>query len=90
MIKFPDGNVTKVERAENNTFKCKCGKSFMHPESLRRHAKNCRDELVEQEEEVELMDIDDSDASELIGMDDRVLPVDCIGMQISREKADYR
>ena len=66
-IKFQNGGVTEVKRAEDNTFKCKCGKIFKLPDSLRRHARICRDELTEQEEderEAELMDMDDSDASE--------------------------
>jgi uncharacterized C2H2 Zn-finger protein len=86
-IKFQNGEVTEVKRAEDNTFKCKCGKSFKLPDSLRRHARTCRGELTEQEEDerqAELMDIDDSDASELLDLNDRVVPADCYGALFSR------
>src|SRR5437667_5263793 len=86
-VKFQNGGVTEVKRAEDNTFKCKCGKSFKLPDSLRRHVKGCNDELTEPEEdegEGMLMDVDDSDASEL---DDRVIPGDCFGALISYENA---
>jgi uncharacterized C2H2 Zn-finger protein len=88
-VKFQTGGVTEVKRAEDNTFKCKCGKSFNLPDSLRRHAKDCRDELTEQEEDerqAELMDVDDSDALESLDLNDRVVPVDCFGALISHEK----
>jgi hypothetical protein len=89
-IKFQNGSVTEVKRAEDNTFKCKCGKDFKLPNSLHRHAKECKDELTEpeeDEEEVILMDVlEDSDASESMNMDDRVVPVDCFGSLISYEK----
>src|SRR5438045_9089754 len=65
-VKFQNGGVTEVKRAEDDTFKCKCGKIFKLLGSLRRYARICRGELMEQEEderEAELMDIDDSDIS---------------------------
>jgi hypothetical protein len=61
--------VTEVKRVEDNTFKCKCGKIFKLPGSLRRHARICRDELMEQEEderETELIDVNNSDALESV------------------------
>jgi len=88
-VKFQNGGVTEVKRAEDNTFKCKCGKSFKLPDSLRRHAKECNNESTESHEEeveVELMDISDSDASESMDVDDRIIPVDCFGALISHEK----
>src|SRR5947207_841146 len=79
-VKFQNGGVTEVKRAEDNTFKCKCGKSFKLPDSLRRHAKRCNDELMEPEEnEGEDVLMDDTDASESMDMDDRVIPADCFG-----------
>ena len=89
---FQNGDVSEIERAEDGMFKCKCGKSFQYPDSLRRHAKNCNDRLaeIEEEREVESMNVDDSDASEPIDVDDRVMPIDCIGTRISHEKADCR
>jgi uncharacterized C2H2 Zn-finger protein len=88
-VKFQNGDVTEVKRAEDNTFKCKCGKSFKLPDSLRRHARTCRGELTDPEQierEPELMDVDGSDASESLDLDDRVVPVDCFGAVISHEK----
>jgi Zinc finger, C2H2 type len=89
-VKFQNGGVTEVKRAEDNTFKCKCGKSFKLPDSLRRHAKGCNDELTESEEsegEGALMDAEeDSDASESMDMDDRVVSTDCFRPLISHEK----
>src|SRR5436190_12075861 len=76
-VKFQNGGVTQVKRGEDNTFKCKCEKSFKLPDSLRRHAKRCNSELTEIEEdegEKVLMDVDDCDVSE---SDDRVVPADC-------------
>jgi uncharacterized C2H2 Zn-finger protein len=88
-VKFQNGGVTEVKRAVDNTFKCKCGKSFKLANSLRRHAKECNDELAESaedEEERVLMDVDDSDASESLITDARVIPADCFGALISYEK----
>ena len=90
-VKFQNGDVTEVKRAEDNTFKCKCEKSFKLPDSLRRHAKRCNDELTEPEEDEEeegaLMDVlEDSDASESMDVDDRIILADCFGALISYEK----
>jgi hypothetical protein len=89
-VKFQHGGVAEVKRAEDNTFKCKCGKRLRLPDSLRRHAKGCNGELTEPEEGA-LMDVlEDSDVSESMDMDDRVVPADCIGALISQESADCR
>ena len=88
-VKFQTGGVTEVKRAEDNTFKCKCGKRFKLPDSLRRHAKSCNNEsteLEEKEREAELMNVNDSDASESMNMNDRIIPIDCVSALISREK----
>jgi uncharacterized C2H2 Zn-finger protein len=89
-VKFQNGGVTEVKRAEDNMFKCNCGKSFKLPDSLRRHAKGCNGELTvseEDEEEGALMDVlEDSDASESMDVDDRIIPADCFGALISYEK----
>ena len=78
--------MAEVKRAEDNTFKCKCGKRVRLPDSLRRHAKRCNGELTESEERA-LMDVlEDSDASESMNMDDRIVPADCFGSLISYEK----
>jgi len=87
-VKFQNGDVTEVKRAEDNTFKCKCGKSVKLPDSLRRHARTCRGELTDPEQierEPELMDVD-SDASESLIADARVIPADCFGTLICYEK----
>jgi hypothetical protein len=92
-VKYQNGVVIEVKRAEGNTFKCKCGKSVTLPDSLRRHAKTCNDESVELEEnedEIVLMDVDDSNTSESMSAEDWVIPADCFGIPISHEKADYR
>lgn len=88
-VKFQNGTMTEVKRAEDNTFKCKCGKGFKLPNSLHRHAKGCNDELTEPEQnerEAGSMEIDDSDASESMNVDDRIVPADCFGALISYEK----
>jgi uncharacterized C2H2 Zn-finger protein len=88
-VKFQNGGVTEVKRAEDNMFKCKCGKSFKLANSLRRHGKECNGELTESaedEEERMLMDVDDFDASESLIADARVIPADCFGELISYEK----
>src|SRR5271169_3712195 len=88
-VKFQNGGVTKVKRAEDNMFKCKCGKSFKLANSLRRHAKKCNDELSESEENEEeriLMNMDDSDASESMNIDNRIVSADCFGALIFYEK----
>jgi uncharacterized C2H2 Zn-finger protein len=86
-IKFLNGDVAEIKRENDDTFKCKCGKSFKLPDSLRRHAKTCRDELAESEQimrEVSLMD----DASESMDFSDEVvddIPANCYGSLFSRE-----
>jgi uncharacterized C2H2 Zn-finger protein len=89
-VKFQNGGVTEVKKGEDGKFKCKCGKSFKLPDSLRRHAKGCNGELTEPEEDEEegaLMDVlEDSDASESMDVDDRIIPADCFGALISYEK----
>ena len=88
-VKFQNGDVAEVKRGEDNAFKCKCGKSFKLPDSLRRHAKGCNGELIESEEDEEervLMDVDDYDALQSMNIDDRIVPADCFGALISYEK----
>jgi uncharacterized C2H2 Zn-finger protein len=88
-VKFQNGGMTEVKRAEDNMFKCKCGKTFKLPDSLRRHAKGCNAELMESEEYEGKgvgMNVDDSDASQSMDIDDRVVPADCFGLLISHEK----
>jgi uncharacterized C2H2 Zn-finger protein len=92
-VKYQNGSVKEVKRAADNTFKCKCEKSFKLPDSLRRHVKGCNDEsgeLEEDEDEIVLMDADDSDASELMDVEDMAVPIDCVGTRVSHEKADCR
>jgi uncharacterized C2H2 Zn-finger protein len=92
-IKYQNGVVAEVKRGEDNTFKCKCGKSVALPDSLQKHAKRCNDEsmeLEENEDEAMLMDVDDSSASESVNAEDRMIPADCFGMRISHEKANCR
>lgn len=92
-VKFKNGGATEVKKARDNTFQCRCGKKFKLPDSLRRHAKGCNGELPEQEIEErqsELMDANDSDASEHMNVDDRIMPTDCFGTRISHKKTDCR
>jgi uncharacterized C2H2 Zn-finger protein len=87
-VKFQTGRVAEVKKGADGTFKCICGKGFKIPWSLQKHAKKCDDESIEsheEEAEVELMDINDSDASESMDVDDRIIPVDCFGALISHE-----
>lgn len=88
-VKFQTGRVAEVKKGADGTFKCTCAKGFKIPWSLQKHAKRCdgeSTELHEEEVEVELMDVNDSDASESMDMNDRIIPVDCFGALISREK----
>ena len=88
-VKFQMGRVAEVKKGADGTFKCICGKGFKIPWSLQKHAKGCDGESTEsheEEAEVELMDINDSDASESIDVDGRIIPVDCFGALISHEK----
>ena len=88
-VKFQTGRVAEVKKGADGTFKCTCGKGFKFPWSLQKHVKECDDESTEshkEEAEVELMDINDSDASESIDMDDKIIPIDCFGVLISHEK----
>jgi hypothetical protein len=92
-VKYQNGVVAEVKRAEDNTFKCKCGKSVSLPNSLHRHAKICNDasvELEENEDEIVLMDVDDSNTLESMSAEDRIIPTDCFGMRISHENTDCR
>lgn len=92
-VKFQNDDVVEIKRTQDNTFKCRCGKSFKLPDSLRRHTKGCNNKLMEQEEEnggIELMDIDDFDAPESSNRDDRIVPADYFGSLISHENADCR
>jgi uncharacterized Zn-finger protein len=85
-VKFQNGDVIEVEREEDNMFKCKCGKSFKHPNSLRRHAKGCSSKLVELEEGDRVsMDMDNNDVSESMDLYCRVVPDDCFGLPILYE-----
>ena len=88
-VKFQTGRVTEVKKGADGMFKCTCGKEFKIPWSLQRHAKGCDDESAEsyeEEAEVELMDVNDSDMSESLDVDDRIIPVDCFGALICHEK----
>jgi len=80
-VKFQGGGAAEIKRAEDGTFKCKCGKSFKLPHSLRRHVKTCRGQLVEPEQaEGEASSMDD--VSEYMDFDDEVVddtPTDCYG-----------
>jgi uncharacterized C2H2 Zn-finger protein len=87
-VKFQNEGMTKVKKAEDNTFKCKYGKNFKLSHSLRRHAKNCTGELSETEHAYEMeMEMsegisDASESSEFIAQD---TPIDCYGALFSRE-----
>jgi uncharacterized C2H2 Zn-finger protein len=92
-VKFQTGRVAEVKKGADGTFKCTCGKGFKIPWSLQKHAKECSNELTESKEDgmnAELMDVDDSDASESLIADARVIPADCFGALISYESADCR
>ena len=69
-------------------FKCKCGKSVNYPDALRKHAKGCNSKLIEAEEDKReggSMNVDDTDASEPMDLNSRVVLGDCYGSTISRE-----
>lgn len=79
----------EIKREKDNTFKCKCGKSFNYPDSVRKHVKGCNGKLIESEEDGNerwLTSIDDTDVSELMKVDNRIIPTDCFGMPIPHEK----
>jgi len=52
----------EVKRGDNGTFKCKCGKTFELPGSIRRHARSCG-------EQSERLEIDGEDDMQLDGRD---------------------
>jgi uncharacterized C2H2 Zn-finger protein len=88
-IKFHNGDAVEVEKGEDNTFKCKCGKKFKLPDSLRKHAKSCQGNvtrLEEAEEEAMRLSEEDSDVPEELECDeaDDETPIDCYGALISR------
>jgi hypothetical protein len=71
-VKFQTGRVAEVKKEVDGMFKCTCGKGFKIPWSLQKHAKGCDGESTEsheEEAEAELMDVNDSDMSELMNMD---------------------
>lgn len=79
----------KVKREEDNTFKCKCGKSFNYPDSWHKHVKVYNHELIEPEEdrrERVSMNIDDNNESECMDVDCQVIRNDCFGILVSYEK----
>jgi hypothetical protein len=87
-IKFLNGDVMEVKRGQDKTFRCKCGKSFNYPDSLRKHAKGCNSKLIKLEEdgsEGVLMNVDDTDTLESMNLDVSVVPNDCYGSLISHE-----
>jgi hypothetical protein len=84
--------MTEVKRAEDNTFKCKCGKSFKLPDSLRRHTRTCRDELIEPEQ-IERETLLFDDASESMDFNDEVINdiyADCYGALFHLKLANCR
>jgi hypothetical protein len=87
-VKFLNGDTVEVKREEDNTFKCKCKKTFHHPISLQRHAKRCNGEPVEPEDDERdgvLINIDDYDASESFSSNGKVIPTDCFRILICHE-----
>ena len=87
-VKFQMGRVAEVKKGADGIFKCVCGKGFKVPWSLQRHAKGCSGKLTESQKEeadIELTNGDNSDASEYVDMDSRVIPADCVGALISQK-----
>jgi hypothetical protein len=90
-VQFQDGRVTEVERGDDDKFKCKCGKCFRLPDSLRRHAKSCRSDVTRSEEDEEVVmrlseqDSEGSESSDFNGEGADETPIDCYGALISRE-----
>ena len=71
----------EAKRGEDNAFKCKCGKIFKLPDSLRRHAKSWTGKLAESEQAKEVNAID-SDVSESLDLYNKVVdntPANCYG-----------
>src|SRR5271169_4803414 len=95
-VKFQSGAVTEVKKGEDDTFKCKCGKSFKVPGSLQRHAKDCNDEAMrsheDEEEDVQMSEgiSDASESAELNKEEFDDTPIDCFGTLISRELVNCR
>jgi len=78
--------MTEIRREDDGTFKCNCGKSFEHPQSLQRHTKGCSgqptsiddvptDENMESEDESDASDLSEPDAVE------DGFPADCLGVR---------
>jgi uncharacterized C2H2 Zn-finger protein len=94
-VKFQSGAVTEVKKAEDDTFKCKCGKSFKLPGSLQRHAKDCNGEARSYEDEEKDVQMSEgfSDASENANYNEGMIddsPVDCFDALISHDFANCR
>ena len=88
-IKFQMSCMAEVKKEADGTFKCTCGKGFKIPSSLQKYMRRCDNEsieLYEEEVEAELIDISDSNTSESMDMDGRIIHIDCFSVLISHEK----
>ena|SRR5271155_1439818 len=85
-VQFRNGNVAEIKRGNDNAFKCNCGKTFKLPNSLQIHTKECGDELVSHNGDLNDVDMlreeNDSDVSESCESNDDCvndIPADCFG-----------
>src|SRR5436305_14641830 len=83
-MKFENESVTEVTKEADETFKCKCEKTFKLSITLRRHAKSCNDELMKLESKTQLM----NDASKSMNFNDEMIDetsADCFDTLFSHE-----
>jgi hypothetical protein len=81
--RFKDGRIRRIEREGEREFECICGKTFMLPDSVRRHAKGCSGAMARRAAEGEAIGetVSESDRN---SMEEEVneslnIPFDCIG-----------
>ena len=88
-VQFRNGEVAEINRGNDNAFKCNCGKTFKSPMSLKRHTKECSNELASHNSDLNDGDMsreeDDSDVSESCESNDNCvneIPADCFGTML--------
>ena len=78
--------MTEIKKMENNMFKYKYEKDFKFSNLLYKYIKNYNNELsksYEKKVKIKLMNINNSDISKLINMNDRIIFIDYFDILIS-------
>ena len=88
-IKFQNEDMIEIKRAKDNIFKCKYEKNFKLLNSLYKYIKKYNNKSIKSYKKkikIELIDINDSDISELMNMNNRIILIDYFDTLISHEK----